>query len=723
MTSIQFMVTAVLTLLITVTGPTSATTLLVPGSLDAEGYHAEEGAQLDYEIRYLTGSMSITDEIATLNIEQTLHISGQAETMSAIIPLPMNTDPASVIAKQLGRDAESKMDIRVLSKEDAASLYEDIARQTRSHELIPFSGRPAAVISALPYTTKLQFTLQLQCASRAEHGMRVIECPLAAATFTGKPIQRLVFNADLQHAKPIRAIFSPTHNMEIHRDSPQHARLSIAEDKFSPSEDIRFYYALDDDPLGLRLITHREAGEKEGYFMLIGNPTGGAKETDAVPKDMIFVLDTSGSMRGDKMEQSRSAIEYCLGRLSPQDRFNIVAFGTDVKRFKTGPIAATKAARRDADAFLDDLIAVGRTNIGDALKLGLQGETQTGRVRIMLFMTDGAPTAGELVPDAIVKQIPEWNTSDTHVYAMGVGTDVDAHLLDSLAECTDGHSTYISADEEIDAKVASLYNRLSTPVLGHVQVAFGELNPNAIYPKQIHTLFRNEDFVLMGRYRDGGKHSVTISGDLAGTPHAFTYPFDFPTEAQPQHDYVATLWASRKIGYLLQELRLHGENEELITEIVALSKEYGIATEFTSFIADAGGEVNAETAAQEVRKISASARRQRGGSWAVAQAKNDGYLQGKMNAAAQSNTYEDRMGEAQTLDKLKQVGRTCYYRNDAGQWVEQGQNEKDVKKARVISRFSKEFFELSRRDSRFARAQAIGDEVVVEVGNELLTVK
>jgi Ca-activated chloride channel homolog len=404
-----------------------------------------------------------------------------------------------------------------------------------------------------------------------------------------------------------------------------------------------------------------------------------------------------------------------------------VAFGTDVKSFRPSVTARNAAIIKEAGAFLDDLVPAGRTNIGDALARALAGEAEKGRMRIMLFLTDGAPTAGELEPDKIIGKLAAANRGGMRVHVCGVGDDVDARLLGRIAEETQGSAEFIRTDEEIDVKVAGLYNRLSNPVLSDVHIDFGGLAVNGLYPKQVTTLFKGQDLVLFGRYRKGGKHTVTVSGTFVDEARSYRYDVDFPDKEEIRNGYVATLWATRRIGHLMQEMRLHGQNKELVDEIVRLGRQFGIITEYTMFLADSGGRPAPDAPAVAGAAMLA-AHREIGGKWAVAQARNEQRMQQVMVAQAeQLNVYEDRAGEERKESRIAQVGRRTFYRQGDGGWVEGTTRTNAVPdgvpaKARAVKFLSEEYLRLVRQNREFSEAQRLGANVEMEVNGERIRV-
>jgi Ca-activated chloride channel family protein len=544
---------------------------------------------------------------------------------------------------------------------------------------------------------------------------------MPAASWSRGPVERLALTVNLKTKDPLRSIFSPTHNTTVTRKGLTEATASVRTDHWSGLDDFRLFWVADKDDLGLRVLAHRGAGKEDGFFMLLGNPTGAAAEK-VVEKDVVFVLDTSGSMRGEKIEQARSAIDYCLEHLNKGDRFNIITFGTDVTSFRNDLVTLDKANLAAGREFVENVIANGRTNISGALEKALAGKSEVGRPRIMIFLTDGAPTAGELNPEKILEQVKKANTNGTKIFVMGVGHDVNAHLLDRLAELADGSSEFVAPREELDAKIASLYDRLSHPVLSGVSVSFGDLATTSVLPPKLPVLFKGSEIMMVGRYKEGGKHTFTISGDLSGKPVKYTCQVELPKgPGEAANEFLAPLWAARQIGYLLQEIRLHGDKKgELTSEVVRLSKQYGIVTEYTAFVAMGGANMSHDALLREAKGRIDMAKGEKAGQWAVQQAANDKDLQKRAVAAPSANIYRDRRGNTVALQGVTQIGRRAFYLQD-GQWADA--EEAGTRKTRVIKLFSPEYFELLRTDPTFAKAQQLSWALSINVGQERIVIE
>ena len=608
-------------------------------------------------------------------------------------------------------------DAKFLTAAKAQETYEAVAKGSGSGKVLAYSGRPAILVPQVRLRGKLQMIVSFRTPVQKTQGVSWLTCPVPATAWTQAPGRSGgPLTVNLRTNEPLRSAFSPTHNATITRKGLTEATATMRADRWTGLDDFRLFWVADKDDLGLRVLAHKGA-EDDGFFMLLGNPTGAAVE-----KDVIFVLDTSGSMRGEKIEQARSAIDYCLDHMNRGDRFNVITFGTAVSSFRNELVDAGPKNVSAAREFVENVVANGRTNIWGALEKALAGKADPARPRIMMFLTDGAPTVGELIPEKILEQVKKINTNGTKVFVMGVGNDVNAHLLDQLAEVTEGSSEYVAPREELDAKIAGLYDRLSHPVLSGVTVSFGDMQVDAVMPRKLPVLFKGSEIMMVGRYQKGGKHTITLTGMLAGKPTRYTCEVDLPTDPNKSTDneFLAPLWAARQVGYLLQEIRLRGDpKNELTPEVVRLSRQYGIVTEYTAFIAQAGPNQNHEMLLQGAGGRLAAARAEKAGQWAVNQAANDKALQGAMAPAA-AKSYRDRRGQVTEIQNVAQVGRRAFYLND-GQWVDS--EDAGKRKARTVKLFSPEYFELIKKDATFSKAQQLGWAIAINVGDERIVIE
>ncbi len=711
-------------LFVLLAAPLQAGPIFIPGQLTDGKFVPGKGAAQGYCVRYSSATVTVENDKATVQIDDL--IDGHEKEVQALclIPLPAGAD-GSDVRVTLGAPGTRPTilaDAVFLNAVKTQNVLEAVAKGSGSGKLLAYSGRPAILIPTVRLQGKLQMIVSFRTPVRTTQGISWLNCPLPAAGWAKAPVDRMALTVNLRTKEPLRSVFSPTHNATITRKGLTEATASVKADHWSGLDEFRLFWVADKDDLGLRMLAHRGTGKEDGFFMLMGNPTGAAVEK-AVEKDVIFVLDTSGSMRGEKMEQARSAIDYCLEHINRGDRFNVITFGTAVSSFRDELVAGAPANVTAAREFVENAIANGQTNISGALEKALAGKADPARPRIMMFLTDGAPTVGERIPEKIVEQVKKANTNGTKVFVMGVGNDVNAHLLDRLAEVTDGSSEYVAPREELDAKVAGLYDRLSHPVLSGVRVSFGDMGAKSVLPSKLPVLFKGSEIMMVGRYKEGGKQTITISGTLSGKPMKYTCEVDLPgarNDKPSDNEFLAPLWAARQIGYLLQEIRLHGENKELLAEVVRLSHEFGIVTEYTSFVAMGGAGGGKDMMYKEAEGRLRAARSEQAGAWAVNQAANDKALQ-KAMAPSAGASYRDRRGQVVTATQtVTQIGRRTFYLQD-GQWSDA--EEAGKRKTRVVKLFSPEYFELLKNDATFTRAQQLGWALSINVGEERIVIE
>ena len=715
--------------LILLSGIAEAGPIFFAGKMEGDKFIRNADARNDdaqascYRIRYGTTTATIDGNRAKVTIQEAVEGDEDAQRTVCLVPLPESVDGKSVVISA-GPNADELSVLTAaefLDADRARAVYSALARGTDLVEILSLSGKPAVLIREFELAEKTEIRLEYEQEVKDSQGVLRFACPMPATAWARGPVSRASLSVTVLNDEPLRAIFSPTHNATVNRAGLHEATVRVSEDNWEGRDDFRLLWVADRNELGLRVVADRHDEDEDGTFMLFGNPTGSADSDKPLDKDVLFVLDTSGSMRGEKIEQARAAIEYCLDKLNPGDRFNLITFGTEVAGLRDNLVAKSADSLADARQFVESIVARGRTNIAGALEKALTGKAQVGRPRIMIFLTDGTPTAGELVPDRILADVEVGNLSKTRIFVMGLGHDVNAHLLDKLAEATQGSSEYIAGDEEIDAKVAALYDRLSHPVLTDVKLAFGNLRPHSVYPKTMPALFKGSQFMVFGRYREGGKQVFTISGELAGKQVEYVCEADLPDQpGGERNDFIAPLWAARKIGHLLQEIRLHGENNELIEEVVRLSKQFGIVTEYTQFIASSNTELSSELALDYARGQIQRANQQQAGKWAVNQARNDSDLQSRIVATKEANTFVNRQGKVVANENIRQFGDRVFYLRD-GQWVDG--KETGERKTRTVKLFSEEYQALLESDRDFAQAQQLGWAVSINVGDERIVVE
>jgi Ca-activated chloride channel homolog len=377
----------------------------------------------------------------------------------------------------------------------------------------------------------------------------------------------------------LRTIWSPSHVISSKRDGDHKATATYEAKDVVPDKDFLLYYSVSDKDMSASLLTHKDSGE-DGYFLMTLTPPVKAKEV--VSKDIVFVADISGSMKGERMEQNKKALKYLVNALNESDHFSIVQFNTDVDAFKPNLLPATAENKKAALQFVDDMDAAGGTNMGDALKTaGSMLGSASDRPSYLVLMTDGEPTVGETSTPGLLKIVDP--KKDIRLFDFGIGYDVNTKLLNKLADDNHGTSQYVEPEESLEVAMSSFYDKIKSPVLSNVKLDFEGVQVKDCYPRNVKDIFAGSQVMLLGKYKGEGTGTCKLTGTVNGVAKAYSFPLKFDEQAI-SHSYLPRLWAMRRIAHLTEVAENNGDNKEVIDEIVALSKKYGIITNYTSFL-------------------------------------------------------------------------------------------------------------------------------------------
>lgn len=668
-------------------------------------------------------------------------------------------------------DGEKKMDAKLLDKDEATATYEEIVRRRRDPALLTYQGRALlrARVFPIPANGERKITLKLVTVLPREGDARKYAFPLIGPHLPGAQMpENVSVRVTFSGAQSVGNVYSPTHPVTVRRDSEtkvvaawesgKDSRLALTE---NPEFDLYAAPAKGGGDIALSVLTYNAAlpqvasvsggARQSGYFLVIASPVISAARQVA-PRRVVMVLDRSGSMQGKKMEQAKAALRFALGKLRPQDSFNLATFSDAVERFAPQPVAGTPENRKRAEAFVDDISADGGTNINDALKAGLSQFPERASGNTLLFFTDGLPTVGVRDQSEILRNSVAAAGNRARTFVFGVGYDVDVPFLDNVAKSLRGDADYVRPDEDVEVKTSQFVARASSPVLENLKLNVEGIRTGEIYPKpdNLPDIFAGSQLILVGRYT-GGAESVhlTLTGETNGKPQTFNLKASFPA-VDTDSAFLPRLWASRKIGYLMDEVRLRPDDDakkETVTQIVALSKEFGILTPYTALFVpepldgvntqlrlgrapaqggfggggvpggitdilstDASNSVfserldayakSAPRAGEKAVNISQGARAQRG--------------QGAIGNSyyALSQTGVDRAKSEALARQVQTVNSRAFYQN-AGTWQDATYDPKKQKEIVKIKAFSPAYFALTRRNADFARWAALGENVLV----------
>lgn len=519
-----------------------------------------------------------------------------------IFPVP---DDAVVSNLALSIDGEL-VNGKLLSQEESRQIYRDSARYGRNKAILEHLGTRAFVVEVpqIPAYGERHVQFKYSQIISADSGLTKYTYPLSLAKSASAPIRNLHIEMEIESDDALRTIHSPAHEVTINRKDDRHVHVSYEGTDVDPDDDFLCYYSVSDDNFGITLLTHRADEKEDGYFMLLVSPKYEVKQTEIVEKDFIFVLDRSGSMARRKIEQAKAALRYCVQNLNDGDRFNLILFNEDIsslsdslnrgeewfggERWNDAAALSDKlidvdGGREKAFAFIEDIEGRGLTNINGALLTALAEKPDPKRPRIIVFLTDGQPTAGVRNPALILENVAKANKNLSRIFVFGVGYDVNDHMLDKMAADNGGTRNYVTPNEDIEDAVSSLFRKMNEPVLVDVGINFGQIVTKELTPKNLPDLFREEQLTILGRYEGRGDTALKLRGIIGSEGYEFSKNVHF-SELETDNDFLPHLWAQGRIAELVDQAALGDESDELYKEIKRLSKKYGIPTPYTSFV-------------------------------------------------------------------------------------------------------------------------------------------
>ncbi|MCB9591297.1 MAG: VWA domain-containing protein [Sandaracinaceae bacterium] len=535
-------------------------------------------------IRHHRVGVSVRERVAETRVEQTFYNhTGQVLQATYIFPVPEGAAVSGFAMWVGGRRQEGEL----LDAGQARAIYEAIVARVRDPGLVEHMGGRLFRARVFPIQPNSEQRVEIRFSQTLEYQDSVIHYryPLHTSGPATQTLEDFTFTADIISRTPIRAVYSPTHPLAVSRPDEHRALVGFETHQAVLDADLDLYYAVQDRDVGLSLLTHQVPGE-DGYFLAMIAPRAEIAEQEIAAKEVVFVFDTSGSMAGDKLARAQAALDYMLARLNPADRFQVIRFSTDVEPLFGGgmTVPATPENVVRARGFAHHFVAAGGTAIHGALREGLAHQRPSTAARLIVFLTDGMPTVGETEPAHIVRDAALW-AQGSRVYVFGVGDDVNTTFLDTIARRTGGVGDYFADGSEMERRLSAFYDRVAYPIFTDLELSMPGADVYDVYPRDLGHLYRGSQLMVVGRYRGGGPARVTLAGRLGPTREAtsFAYPVTLPPQ-EARNAFLPRIWATRKIGFLLDSIRLEGERPDLRRDVVALAQRFGIVTPYTSYL-------------------------------------------------------------------------------------------------------------------------------------------
>ncbi len=663
-------------------------------------------------IKYHHVDIKIDNQVAQTTVDQVFVNNYHRDIEGTyIFPIPKDASISKFSMFVRGEEIKGK----ILDKDEARKIYQDIVRRKRDPALLEYfkDGMFKASVYPIPAHGETRIKLYYSEILKLNGGICGYRYTLNTEKFSKDPLQSVKVTVKINSKTPIKTIYSPTHNIRIEKQDDHHATVTYVEENTRPDKDFLLYYTVSEDDVGFNLLPYEDE-KHQGYFLAMISPRVKVPADKTLSKNILFILDTSGSMKGEKIKQAKGALSFCLNSLNEGDSFNLIDFDDQIRSFKTELVPAGQKNIKEALSFVEGCEADGGTNINEALQTALKQIEESKKPSFVIFLTDGLPTVGETDIRNILENVKRLNRSQTRIFVFGVGYDVNTRLLDRLAQDNHGTSDYVRPSEDIEVKVASFYKKVSHPILTDVKLSFKGVEVYDLYPQELPDIFKGSQLLVLGRFKNEGDTKVTLTGSAQGSVRKFNYQVNFlPDE---KNDFVPRLWATRRIGYLIDQLRLHGKNKELVEEVVRLSKKYGIITEYTSFLVDADYRLAARDLVPQAEGNLRGKLKVEVGAGAVDQAKTLGIYKKAMQAP---QGYLDAEGKEQKINKIVQIGNRTFFNKD-GLWVDsrfEGKTE-PIK----IKKFSDAYFKLLNKLPQIGRFLALGDEVIFLLGEKAIQI-
>lgn len=645
-------------------------------------------------VKYHHVTVEIRDQLAKTHIDE-VFVNTYPRDIEGTFLFPLPEGAAiSEFAMFIG---EERVEGRILDSREARTIYEDIVRRLRDPALLEYIGQNAFQARVFPIPARGEKRIQLTYSEvlKGESGLVRYLYPLNTERFSLQPLEDVAVSVRVESRVPIAGIYSPSHRVSIRREGPHTATLGYEEKNVKPDKDFIAYYSVSSDDVGLSFLDCPDP--QGGYFLLLAAPRYVEAREKVMNKNLVFVLDSSGSMSGKKIQQAREAARFVIDHLDRDDRFSIIDFDDGVTLFSPELAAADPANRKKALEFIAGVEDSGGTNINEALIRALGLMPVGDRPNYVLFLTDGLPTVGITAIADILKNVAGANKADSRLVVFGVGYDVNTELLDRLSSANKGTSVYVDETEDLEVAVSGYYEKISSPLFSDIRLDFQGMEVSEMYPAALPDLFRSSQLVVIGRYRGNGPVSVKLSGKVGRETKTFILPDQRLNRENPL-PFLPRLWATRRVGYLLEEIRLHGESKELADEIRNLGLKFGIVTPYTSFlVTEREREVIAAAAPAAEEALTA---RKKTGAGAV-----------KLAQVTQQFKDKDQASEAVSEKIIYKEDKVFYLRD--GFWVDSLYSEE---KAVEEIRFNSEaYFDLISRVPRIGRYLSVGRNVIISL--------
>ena len=653
-------------------------------------------------------SVNIANGVATTKLTQTFEgLSATPAQVAYIFPIPQDGVIDNFAVAVDGVLSQSTL----YSAEQATNRYLEILAAGGDPAILEFAGNGAFAgsLGNIGQGEKRTIVITYTEVIPVQGSTARYFFPLSRLAFTSNYVSSIKVEVTADSAREVKSVYTPYQTTAVVRPDDNTFQLSYAATNSLPDSDFLLLYSLGESDFGIDMIFYRDnppvggvmtpGAVQDGFFLLMLSPKVDVGSQEVIPKNIEFVIDKSGSMSGSKMTQAKDALAQIVAQLNPDDYFNVVTFNSAVSSFWPQIVPADISHLADAQTQISAINAGGSTNISEGLLTALGGlPAVSPKPNIVVFLTDGQATAGIRDNNGICSAVQSANTMNARFFTFGLGTSLNAVLLDRLAQENGGFSFFIPPSGDVSATLTEFYGKIGSPLLTNLALDFAGAGEYDVYPNSLPDLYDGSQVVLLGRYRSPGSHAVTLTGKIGNQSKTYTAGFNFP-EQDVRYSFIPRLWATRRIGALLNEIRLNGETPDLVDEVTRLARRYGIVTPYTSFVIDEDGNTRQDYAAPA------------GGESGAAAVNDSENINGNMNADSVTNGPRD--------GAVRVVGNKTFITKD-GFWMDVTYDE--IAPTQDVEYLSAQYLALLRAVPQLGSYLALGEKVIVCFCNQIYRV-
>lgn len=555
-------------------------------------------------IKSMDVNVNLQDQVAVTKVDQ-IFFNEMNTSVEAVYLFPL---PENAMITELNYWFNGqKYSAKIRERGEAVAAYNQKLAQWLDPALLEYLGDNLFRLSIVPINAESEVRTEITYVELLNYdfGVNNYKFLLNTLELSSKPLETVHFFLEANSQAPYKYLRSPSHEnssaTQINQNSDFNYTIEFGDENYYPDNDFLLEFETTRNEVQFNVLTYTPTAEDsmgtDSFYSLWVTPPDSVTENDIIPKDIVFAADVSSSMSGERIKQLKQSLDEFIDLLSPNDRFNIITFGTHVAKFKPDLVEAISANIESAHDFVNQIYALGMTNISSALDSSMNQSFGDQSSNNLIFLTDGKPTIGITEIDSILNFTTRLNNKDIRLFSFGIGDNLSKSLLTQLSLKNNGYATYIKSDEVISLLIKNHFLRLSSPIITDLILDFGSFIKMDTYPKIFTDLYWGNQTMQMGLYQNGGLAEITLNGKIRSEQVNYTKLIEFPDSGGFR--FVPRLWAKAKINHLLDLIDIYGESDELVEQILDLSLQFQILTKYTALYVDPEEEftsVEAETA-------------------------------------------------------------------------------------------------------------------------------